>query len=143
MPTYKYIIIVGYNRLGLLLASHLNSLGSNIVIIDENDPSCVPAASEFGGFKISGNAAQPDVLRRAKIDKADCLLAVTHQDNMNLMVAQVARTIFNVPRVIARVVDPKREAIYRQFDIEIINPTKLCADAFLCALQEPVRIERL
>ena len=64
----------------------------------------------------------------------DCVLAVTRKDNVNLMVAQVAKVVYKVPKVIARVYDPEREEVYSQFGIETISPTSLTAKAFLRAL---------
>jgi trk system potassium uptake protein TrkA len=63
-------------------------------------------------------------------------LAITSYDNVNLMVAQVAQIVFGVPQVMARVNDPSREAVYREFGIETICPTNLTAAAFLGALRE-------
>lgn len=140
-PPYEYIIIVGYGRLGSLLAGRLSSLGCSVVVIDHKETAFDKVALGFSGFKITGDAAELDVLRQAKIDKADCLLAVTNQDNLNLMVAQVAKTVFQVPKVMARVYDPAREAVYSQFGIETISPTRLSADAFLTALQEPEEVQ--
>lgn len=137
MLPYEYIIVVGYGRLGVLLANHLSRMGSSVVVIDNKETAFDKTYLEFSGFKIVGDAAEMEVLRQAKIDKADCLLAVTNQDNLNLMVAQVAKTIFNVPKVMARVFDPSRETIYRQFGIETISSTNLSAKAFLDTLQCP------
>jgi len=134
MPSCKYTIIVGCGRLGSMLANRLSSLGSSVVVIDQDEAAFKNLSIEFSGFEISGNAAELDVLRRAKIEKADCLLATTQHDNVNLMVAQVARTVFGVPRVVARVFDPSREEVYRQFGIETICPTTLSAQAFLGVL---------
>lgn len=137
MLVYNYIIIVGYGRLGSLLARRLSQAGSNVVVIDKREKVFDQQSPEFSGFQITGDAAELEVLRQAKIDQADCLLVVTNQDNLNLMVAQVAKTMFNVPKVIARIYDPAHEEIYRQFGIETICPTKLSAEAFLMTLQEP------
>lgn len=141
-PPYEYIIIVGHGRLGALLAGRLSSLGRSVVVIDHQETAFDKGAPSFSGFKITGDAAELDVLRQAKIDKADCLLAITNQDNLNLMVAQVAKTVFQVPKVMARVFDPAREVVYRRFGIETISPTQLSADAFLTALLEPVEGQR-
>jgi trk system potassium uptake protein TrkA len=137
MIHHEYIIIVGYGRLGSLLADRLSSSGSNVVVIDQKETAFDKPALEFSGFKITGNAAELAVLRQAKIDKADCLLATTNQDNLNLMIAQVAKVVFHVPKVLARVFDPSREALYRQFGIETISPTNLSAELFLKTLQAP------
>jgi trk system potassium uptake protein TrkA len=112
------------------------------VVIDHKETALDRETPGFSGFKITGDAAELEVLRQAKIDKADCLLAVTNQDNLNLMVAQVAKTVFQVPKVMARVYDPAREAVYGQFGIETISPTRLSADAFLTALQVPGEVQR-
>lgn len=134
-PPYEYIVIVGCGRLGALLANRLSGLGSSIVVVDRDEAAFGNLSSEFSGFQVAGDAAQLAVLRRAGIERADCLLATTRHDNVNLMVAQVARTVFQVPKVIARVFDPSRQAVYNEFGIETICPTQLSAGIFLEALQ--------
>lgn len=137
MASNQTIIVVGCGRLGSLLASRLSSLGSSVVVIDRQETAFENLSPEFGGFRVTGDAAELAVLRQARMDKAGCVLAITSHDNVNLMVAQVARTVFGVPKVMARVNDPSREAVYREFGIETICPTNLSADAFLSALREP------
>jgi trk system potassium uptake protein TrkA len=134
MVPYQFIVIVGCGRLGSMLANRLSRLGRNVVVVDRDETAFKNLSTEFSGFQVTGDAAEMAVLRRARIDEADCLLAVTRHDNVNLMVAQVARTIYHVPKVIARVFDPSREQVYRHFEIETLSPTKLTADAFLDAL---------
>lgn len=135
MLPYQYIVIVGCGRLGSILANQLSGLGSNVVVVDRDEDAFKNLSTEFSGFTVTGDAAELAVLRNARIHKADCLLAVTRQDNVNLMVAQVASTIFNVSRVIARVTDPARERVFRQFGIETLCPTGLSAETLLGALQ--------
>jgi trk system potassium uptake protein TrkA len=142
MLPYKYIIIVGCGHLGSLLANRLSSLGSRVGVIDQHEQAFNRLFVEFSGFKVLGNAAELAVLRRAEIGQADCLLATTNQDNLNLMVAQVAQTFFHVPRVLAQVVDPSRETIYHRLGIETINPTQLSAEACLAMLPAPAEGER-
>ncbi|NEQ32689.1 MAG: TrkA family potassium uptake protein [Leptolyngbya sp. SIO4C5] len=135
MANSKYIVVVGCGRLGSILASRLSAEGNSIVVIDCNDSAFRSLSSEFSGFQITGDATEMATLKAAKADKADCLLAVTDQDNLNLMVAQIAKKLFNIPTVLARVFDPAREAIYREFEIETISPTQLSAEQFVQALQ--------
>lgn len=130
-----YVVVVGCGRLGSLLAGMLSQAGSSVVVIDKREVSFALLAPEFSGFRLHGDATEREVLRGAKIDKADYLLATTENDNVNLMVVQVARTVFDVPNVIARVKDPRRESVYRELGIETISPTKLTAEAFLAALR--------
>lgn len=131
------IVIVGCGRLGAMLASHLSRSGHRVVVIDRNKGSFVLLEAGFSGFRVIGDAVEQDVLREANLAEADCLLAVTAKDTLNLMVAQVAKTVFAVPHVVARVYDPKREALYRRFGIDTISPTSLTARAFLHGLDRP------
>jgi len=130
------MVVVGCGRLGSLLASHLSNAGHNVVIVDAREAAFDQLSAEFSGFTVVGDATEMGVLEQSRIHRADCLLAVTDQDNINLMVAQVARTMFEVSTVIARVYDPTREAIYKEFGIDTISPTQLSADALLNILHQ-------
>jgi trk system potassium uptake protein TrkA len=123
-----YIIIVGCGRLGAYLANRFSRAGHSVVVIDGDAESFEKLSLHFSGFKIEGDATELQVLKQAKIDQADLLLATTDDDNINLMVAQVARKIFAVPRVMARVYTPDRENIYADLGIETICPTTIVGD---------------
>jgi trk system potassium uptake protein TrkA len=135
MQPYQYIIIVGCGRLGSMLANQVSTLGISVVVIDRDEAAFSNLSAEFSGFRILGDAVELSVLHQAKIERADCLLAVTRHDNVNLMVAQVAKTIFGVSKVMARIFNPEREQVYSQFGIETVCPTRLSAHVFLNALQ--------
>jgi trk system potassium uptake protein len=126
----KYIIIIGCGRLGRILTSRFSNLGHSIVIVDNNGSKFSQLSSDFSGFTVEGDATELAVLKKARIDKADVLLAVTDNDNINLMVAQIAKDIYNVPNVVARVYDPKREVIYKNMNVRTICPLLLAADEF-------------
>lgn len=132
---YEYVIVVGSGQLGAILANRISRLGSNVVVIDRDEAAFRNLDVDFSGFKVTGDAAELAVLRRAGIERADCLLTVTPYDNVNLMVAQVALKVFAVSRVIARAHDPAREAIYHELGVETINPTRLAVAAMLDALE--------
>ena len=136
MATHQYVVIVGCGRLGSLLANRLSRAGASVVVVDRDPSSFDKLSGEFSGFQILGNAAELAVLRQAKIEQADCVLAVTRRDNVNLMVAQIAKIVYNVPQVIARVFNLSREDVYRGFGVDTICPTRLSADAFLSAMGE-------
>ncbi|MGB3765525.1 MAG: TrkA family potassium uptake protein [Phormidesmis sp.] len=131
----QYIVVIGCGRLGSLLASQLSAQGHSVVVIDRYEAAFENLSGEFSGFQITGDAAELATLRRAKADKASCLLAVTREDNVNLMVAQIGKVVFEIPSVLARVFDPAREVIYKEFGIETISPTHLSADVFLQKLE--------
>lgn len=136
MPSDKYffIIIVGCGRLGSYLANRLSHEGHSLVVVD-NDQSAFDALSdEYSGFRVEGDATEFAVLQQAKIDEADIVIATTREDNVNLMVAQIARKVFGVPKVMARVFDPKHEETYRYLSIETICPTTIAGNVFLESL---------
>lgn len=126
----KQIVIVGCGRLGSSLANELSADGHRVVVIDHRERAFDKLSAAFSGFKIVGDAVEWQTLETADIEKADCLFATTTADNINLMVAQVAKVMFDVSLVVARVYDPQREAVYSEFGVETISPTKLSAHAF-------------
>ena len=134
MRNNRYIVIVGCGRLGSLLSNNLSRAGNSVVVIDRDETTFNDLSPDFSGFRVHGDATQLAVLKEAKISKADVLIATTHDDNVNLMVAQVARRILRVPHVLARVFDPRREEAYAQLGIDTICPTSVAAEMFLRAV---------
>lgn len=128
---HKYIIIAGCGRLGQVLAHRLSLEGNSIVVIDNDAESFGFLSSDFSGFTIEGDATEVSVLLKAKVDKADMFFATTNNDNVNLMVSQVAKSVYNVPKVMARVKNPNREVIFHNLNIDTICPTLLAADEFM------------
>ncbi len=131
MARSYYSLVVGCGRLGAGLASQLSRQGHDVVVIDLYEAAFRGLAADFSGFRVAGNAAEFDVLRQAKVERANSVLAVTGEDNLNLMVAQTARVVFHVEQVLARVIDPAREAAYQAIDVETVCPTPLVTHAFL------------
>jgi len=131
MASSLFIIIVGCGRLGSFLANRLSSAGHSVVVVDHRPEAFDKLSSEFSGFRVEGDAAELAVLKQAKAEKADLLIATTRDDNVNLMVAQAAKVEFNVSRVLARVFEPRREAVYRRLGVETVCPTTVAADLFL------------
>jgi trk system potassium uptake protein TrkA len=121
------IIIVGCSRVGAELANLLSSEGHNVTVIDKNVNAFSKLGGTFNGLTLVGNGFSADILKSAGIEKADAFCAVTNGDNTNIMSAQVAKKIFNVPKVIARVYDPKRAKIYTDLGLGIISGTVLFA----------------
>ena len=121
------IMIVGCGRVGSQLALLLSQEGHNVTIIDKNEESFKRLGAAFNGVTAVGNAFDEKLLGELKIEKQDAFVSVTSGDNTNLMASQVAKKIFNVPRVIARVYDPQRADIYRKLDLDIISGTVLVA----------------
>jgi trk system potassium uptake protein TrkA len=126
-----FIVIAGCGRLGAYLANKLSHDGHSVVVIDKNEAAFDALTGEFSGFRFEGDATEFAVLKKAKVDKADLVIAATSEDNINLMVAQVARNIFSIPRVLAFVYDPKRAEIYQNTGIETYCPITITADLFI------------
>jgi trk system potassium uptake protein TrkA len=131
MQRSKLIIVVGCGRLGGMLANSLSKAGHQMVVVDRKHIAFDKLSIDFSGYKIVGDAVERHILEQARVGQADYLFATTTEDNINLMVAQVAKVIFNVPKVVARVYDPNREKIYREFGIETVSPTILSSNAFM------------
>ncbi|HCT64179.1 MAG TPA: potassium transporter TrkA [Lachnospiraceae bacterium] len=123
----NYTIIVGCGRLGATLANTLSDRDENVLIIDKNKDSFRKLSPSFGGLSIIGDATDIDVMLEAQIGNASAVIAVTNNDNANIMVAQIAREMFHIKRVIARLYDPEREYVYHEFDIDTICPAILSA----------------
>lgn len=116
-----YIIIVGCGRVGSELAKLLSVEGKDVVVIDKKESSFSRLGESFNGITITGNGVSPRVLQEAGIEKGDIFCAFTNSDNVNIMASQVAKGIFKIPRVIARVYDPRKAAIYKTFGLDILS----------------------
>lgn len=122
-----YVIIVGCGRVGSELAKLLSSEGHNVVVIDRNPASFDRLGRTFNGITLVGNGFDLELLKTAGIAQASAFCAVTNGDNTNLVAAQVAKKIFNVPKVIVRVYDPSRANIYKALGLDVISGTILFA----------------
>lgn len=120
-----YTIIVGCGRLGASLASRFSENGGNVLVIDEDKNSFRKLSPNYGGMVIQGDATEISVLKRAEIKNATSVIAVTNHDNTNIMVAQLAKELFHIDNVIARLYDPDRECVYRELEIDTICPVVL------------------
>lgn len=131
MKDNLYIVIIGCGRLGAYLANQLSRDGNSVVIVDKNKNAFDHLSPEFSGFRVDGDATQMAVLKDIDFKKTDILIATVHEDNINLMVTQVARKIFAVPHVMARLFDPGKKEIYARLGIDIICVTTVIAGVFL------------
>jgi trk system potassium uptake protein TrkA len=110
------------------MANWLSSMGCSVVVVDRNESSFDALSYEFTGFNILGDATELDVLKEAKLDKADVALVLTTDDNTNLMISMSAKEYFEVPRVVARAYDPNNIQMFSDFGIEVICPTLLAVE---------------
>lgn len=123
------VIILGCGRQGAYLAQRLEKQGHEVTVIDRNSDSFRRLGPDFHGTMLLGVGIDEDVLRRAGIESADAFVAVTNGDNTNAMATEIARLVFKVPKVIARLYDPMREETYRTMGlVETVCPTVMGAN---------------
>ncbi|MFC1865842.1 potassium channel family protein [Chloroflexota bacterium] len=121
------VVIMGCGRVGARLAGLLDKEGHQVIIFDTNSYSFHHLPANYGGTAIVGNGLDEDTLKKAGIMEADAFVAVTQGDNRNIMASQIAKHIFNVPRVVCRIYDPLRRDLYVDLGIEAISPTAVFA----------------
>jgi len=124
--------------MGSIVANYASAEGHNVVIIDKNNKAFELLSPEFSGFTIHGDATEVENLKAAKIEKADVFLALTNNDNINFMASMIAKKVFGVRRVIARVYDPDNFELFREFGINAISPILLMSEALKGVLISPV-----
>jgi len=129
------MIIVGCGRMGADLAKLLNQRGQHVTVVDKDPTAFERLGSHFSGRTIAGVGFDRDVLLKAEIEHVDGLAAVTSSDEANVVTAQVARQVFHVPKVVARLYDPRQTEIYHRLGLETISPldwgTQRIADLLL------------
>lgn len=120
-----YIIVVGSGSLGTGLAKELSLAGHDVSVVDKDSSSFKELGSEFNGVTITGTGIDVDVLKKAGAEQADVFIAVTSNDSVNIMAAQVAKHIFKISNVIARIFNTEKHYIYSELGIETICPNTI------------------
>ena len=114
-----YIVVVGGGRLGYYLTKVLLTEGHEVVIVEKEASFCKIINDELGGICIVGDGCETTTLAEVGTGRADMLIAVTGDDEDNLVACQVAKHKFNVPRTIARMRNPQNEAIFKKLGIDV------------------------
>jgi trk system potassium uptake protein TrkA len=127
MSEVMKVIIMGCGRVGGRLAGLLDGEGHEVAILDLEEYSFRRLPPEFKGTALVGNGTDEDALKKAGIEKADAFIALTQGDNRNIMACQIAKHIFNVPRVLCRTYDPLRRDLFGSLGIETFSPTTIFA----------------
>ncbi|OGO68407.1 MAG: potassium transporter TrkA [Chloroflexi bacterium RBG_19FT_COMBO_56_12] len=117
------IVIMGCGRVGEQLARLMSDEGHSVAVIDYEANALARLGPNFKGQTVCGVGFDRDVLLRAGIEQADAFAATSASDNVNIVAARIARNIFLVPRVVARLFDPRRAEIYRRLGIFTISST--------------------
>ena len=117
-----HVVIVGCGRVGSSLARNLLDEGHTVSVIDRKSSAFERLGPGFAGQTFSGIGFDRDLLVKAGIERAEAVAAVTNGDNSNILVARVARETFGIEKVVARIYDPRRAAIYQRLGIATVAP---------------------
>ncbi len=118
---------MGCGRVGAMLAGLLDADGHTITVLDTDAYAFRRLPATFGGTALIGSGTDEEALKRAGIQEADIFIALTQGDNRNILAVQLAKHVFNVPRVICRIYDPLRQEVYNTLGIECFSPTTIIA----------------
>ncbi|MEZ5150894.1 potassium channel family protein [Rhodococcus zopfii] len=129
-----FVVVMGCGRVGSSLAAALVRLGNDVAVIDRDPSAFLRLGPDFPGTTIVGMGFDRDVLVRAGIERADAFAAVSSGDNSNIISARVARETFGIERVVARIYDAKRAAVYERLGIPTVATVPWTTDRFLHSL---------
>ncbi len=135
-----YIIVVGGGKVGYYLAKELLAAGHELVILEKDAGRARQIADELGSIVLNRDGCEGKYLAEAGANRAAIVAAVTGDDEDNLVVCQMAKHHFDVPRTIARVNNPKNEELFRHLGVdEIISPTRMV----LASIEQDIPVHEL
>ena len=131
------VVIMGCGRVGARVATLLEEAGHQVTVMDMKPTAFKRLPPDFRGATRVGNGMDGPALEKAGILEANAFYALTQGDNRNYFASQMAREVYGVKRVICRVYDPEREAIYREMGLETFSPTIVGAQVMVDMLLGP------
>ncbi|PYT09486.1 MAG: portal protein [Acidobacteria bacterium] len=126
-----YVIVVGGGKVGYNLTRHLLAEGREVVLIEKNRARARELQADLGEAITAGDGVRVNVMREAGANRADVVAAVTGDDETNLVVCQVAKTVFLKPRTIARVSDPRNESVFGALGVDLTVSSTRIIDAMI------------
>ena len=133
-------IVIGCGRVGSAVARELDTAGWDVIAVDQDEDALGRLGEGWTGGFVVGHGIDQHLLKEAGIEAADAVVIATNGDNTNLVIAQVAQKLFNVPTVVARVLDPARADFYAERGVRTICPTSDAINTLVAAVRagEPV-----
>jgi trk system potassium uptake protein len=122
------VIVMGCGRIGSQVSQLLSEHGHDVTVIDHDSNSDGRLSSKFRGNIIKGLGFDRNILMQAGIEQAEAFVAASQSDNANIVAARIARNLFHVPRVVARLYDPRRAEIYQRLGLTTISSTNWGAE---------------
>ena len=129
-----HVVVMGCGRVGSSLAAGLERLGHGVAVVDRDPTAFRRLGADFAGHQVVGVGFDREVLLEAGIERAGAFAAVSSGDNSNIISARVARENFGVERVVARIYDAKRAAVYERLGIPTVATVPWTTDRFLRSL---------
>jgi trk system potassium uptake protein TrkA len=126
-----YVVIMGCGRVGSSLSAGLERLGHEVAVIDRDPQSFRRLSADFAGRQVVGQGFHREVLIEAGVERADAFAAVSSGDNSNIISARVARETFGIERVVARIYDAKRAAVYERLGIPTVATVPWSTDRLM------------
>lgn len=121
----EYTIIAGCGRLGATIAGKLSESKKDVLILDSDKTAFRKLSSSYGGLTMLAAATDVEKLEDAGIKGADAFIAVTDNDNVNLCAAQMARKLYRIPKVVARIYDDEKAVLLEGMGVDTICPSEL------------------
>ena len=126
-----YVVVMGCGRVGSALSASLERLGHEVAVIDKEAQAFRRLGPDFRGRQVVGQGFHREVLIEAGAEKADAFAAVSSGDNSNIISARVARETFGIDRVVARIYDAKRAAVYERLGIPTVATVPWTTDRLM------------
>ena len=121
-----FVLVIGGGKVGYYLTKELIASGHEVVLLEKDKERANQIADEIGSVVIAHDGCEGKYLAEAGANRADIVAAVTGDDEDNLVICQMAKHHFDVPRTIARVNNPKNEALFKHLGVdELISPTRM------------------
>jgi trk system potassium uptake protein TrkA len=124
-------IVIGCGRVGSAVALQLQASAWDVTVLDENEDALNRLGESWTGGFLVGHGMDLGLLREAGIEEADAVVVTTDGDNTNLVIAQAAQKHFQVPTVVARVLDPARAQFYASRGLRIVSPTSAAIETLV------------
>ncbi|MGB9723057.1 MAG: potassium channel family protein [Chloroflexia bacterium] len=135
-----YIVVVGGGKVGYYLTKSLLEEGHEVLVIEKDPRRWAVLSEELGSGVLAGDGCEVAVMEQAGVGRADVIVAVTGDDEDNLVICQVAKHRFHVPRTIARINNPKNEKIFRKLGIDV---TVSSTEVILSQIEQVIPSESL
>ena len=127
--------MIGSGRVGSSVALQLDGSGWDVTVVDENEDALGRLGDSWTGGFLVGHGMDLTLLREAGIEEADAMVITTDGDNTNIVIAQAAQKHFQVPTVVARLLDPARAQFYAARGLRIVNPTSAAIESLVEAVR--------